>query len=51
MDVIDEGGIVSVGVGVGGAQALQTARKVSLVGEQMRKGTWASAHMKAQQGS
>ena len=36
---------------VGGAQAEQEARKVWLLGEQTRKGTWASAQMKAQQGS
>ena len=56
----DGGGvIVSVGVGVavavavvvGGAQAWQEARKVWLLGEQTWKGTWASAQMKAQQGS
>ena len=29
----------------------QTASSVRLLGEQTSKGTWASAHMKAQQGS
>lgn len=40
-----------VGTAVGGAQALQVARKVSLFGEQRRKGTWAKAQTNAQQGS
>ena len=45
------GEAVEEGAGVGGAQALQEARKVSLLGEHTWKGTWASAQMKAQQGS
>lgn len=55
--MVDEGVTMAVvevleeGARVGGAQALQEARKVSLLGEQTRKGTWASAQMKAQQGS